>query len=79
MPDWMDRAQELELMANDARQAAARQPQVTPPFKRSCARCYEPIEQRRLQACPATTRCVDCEELEEVRCSQRRFMGRPIA
>lgn len=70
----MDYLQDLEARESEARQAAARMPDVPVPVGRDCDDCGEPIPSARLVAVPMALRCVTCEEIHGQRV---RFNGRP--
>jgi RNA polymerase-binding transcription factor DksA len=76
MSDPIDRAQALDLLENEQRQANARLPDLEPVYERDCTACGNRIDPRRLKAWPAAIRCIGCEELHVQR---DRFMGRPRA
>lgn len=73
MGDAIDQAQDFDMMYQEQTrhrllQNMAHKPANIPiPTYRECIDCGEPIPQDRLQARPASVRCIDCQERKERR------------
>jgi DnaK suppressor protein len=69
MPDFLDRAAELEQRDRDqALQAALNRPIEAPrqdEHGRYCKACSQPISAARLAAVPYAVRCISCQQLQE--------------
>ncbi|RJT40519.1 TraR/DksA C4-type zinc finger protein [Rahnella woolbedingensis] len=66
MADWIDESQEYQLKILEAQitQATRTQPAPSAFF---CLDCDTPIAQLRRKIIPGVQRCIECQEIEEIK------------
>lgn len=73
MADWIDESQEYQLKILQAQITQATRTQPSPSAF-SCVDCDTPIAEPRRKIIPGVQRCIECQEIEEI----KRKNYRPI-
>lgn len=66
MADWIDESQEYQLKILEAQITQATRSQ-TLPSALFCVDCDTPIAELRRKIIPGVQRCIECQEIEEIK------------
>jgi phage/conjugal plasmid C-4 type zinc finger TraR family protein len=66
MADWIDESQEYQLKILEAQITQATRSQ-TVPSALFCVDCDTPIAELRRKIIPGVQRCIECQEIEEIK------------
>jgi phage/conjugal plasmid C-4 type zinc finger TraR family protein len=66
MADWIDESQEYQLKMLEAQITQATRSQ-TLPSALFCVDCDTPIAELRRKIIPGVQRCIECQEIEEIK------------